>query len=957
MALDPGLRVSQYQKQFWGVEQGLPHNYVTSLAQSRDGFLWIGTDEGLVRFDGWKFRTPAAPASLRLDQRWVSALLPARDGALWTGTFDGQLAALGGTRAGKPLAAGGSIFALQEDREGVIRVSSRRGVFRVAAGELEREKGVGAPLETSWNVFATDAQGGSWVVDARGLNRLGSGSAVLALANGARHGQILTVAARGEGGLWLGTSKGVFLLERAARECVPLGTVPGLVVSLLEDRDGSLWVGTWGQGLYRLARGKVEGWTAKDGLPDDFIRTLAEDSEGNLWIGMRSGGLGRWKDPRIVPVGTAEGLAGNFASTVTADRQGALWLGTWRGGLYRLREGRLEPQPTPLPVLLSTIRTMAFDLEGHPWIGNWEGLFEFDGVRYRHYAEDAETPFRRVSVLLFDRRGALWVGTADQGLFRFREGRPGKEAPETLLAGQQIFSLLEDAQGRVWAGAAGGLGYFEAGGYRRVSEAGAEPVESLTEDSRGRVWATTAGGSVVVVSQAGVAVLGRALGLPAHALYRVLEDDAGSFWISSPRGLLELQGASLEEVLSGKRAQLEIVRYGTEDGMRTIECHGLSQPAGGRSRDGSLWFPTARGFVRVRPERPRPVPPLVARIEEIASDAGTTAPGGPLSFRPGTRNVEIRFTAVRLGDPGKVQFRFRMGGFDPEWVEAGAERSARYNQLPPGEHLFEVQAREAAGEWGGTAAIRIDQQPRFHETWWFVVLAGGATAGLIYALYRWRLFAVQSRYAAVLEERNRIGREWHDTLVAGFSAISLQLEAAMGRLREQPERASDILEVTRKMVHHYRAEARRVIWDLRDNRPAEETLPVAIENALRRVTDPRGIQGAVDVDGEAAEMPIETQHNVLRICQEAMSNAARHGAPSRIDVKLEYGRDRLRVRIHDDGRGFDARLTNSEANGHFGLTVMEERARRLGGRLTVESAPEQGTTVEADIPLSTGARP
>ncbi|HBY63683.1 MAG TPA: hypothetical protein DEH78_27990, partial [Solibacterales bacterium] len=518
--------------------------------------------------------------------------------------------------------------------------------------------------------------------------------------------------------------------------------------------------------------------------------------------------------------------------------------------------------------------------------------------------------------------------------------------PPAVLAGTEITALLESADGTVWVGASSGLHRLApaAATVERISGFTADPIHSLFEDAKGRVWAPAAAGTIVVVSATGLHVLDRRHGLPQHALYRVIEDASGNYWLSSGRGIFELKRGPLEAVLAGARQSLEVVLHGQDDGMRTIECHGLSQPSGGRDRDGGLWFPTARGFIRIRPQpaRARPAPRVV--IEEH--------PGAVLP--PGTRNVELRFTALRLSTPGKVRFRYRMTGYDPDWVDAGAERTARYNQLPAGPHRFEVQARDPEGEWSPAAAVTLDQQPRFSETWWFAALLGAGLVGAAAGVHRWRLHAIRGRYAAVVEERNRIGREWHDTLVAGFSAISLQIEAALASIAHRPDRASDILDMTRRMVHHYRAEARRVIWDLRDDRPEGETLPMAVENALRRVIENQGIEGAVSSEGAPVELPADLQHNVLRICQEAMSNSARHGNPSRIDVRLVFAPGELKAVVSDNGCGFRADRSSAVAAGHFGLTVMQERARRHGGSLRIESQSGRGTTVETVIPLHGG---
>ncbi len=954
-ALDPSLSISQYHKQYWQVEQGLPHTYVTAINQAPDGYLLVGTDEGLARFDGLNFLPLPADPSLHLSRRWVSSLLVAGNKSIWIGTFDGQLIELRGNQTVGIHQTGGSVFDLVETSAGVVWASTRNGVFRLHRGAIKKEPGLAPPLETSWNVLATDSRENVWIVTAQGLFLHHGGSTKLYLANGGTHGDILSVRAGLANTLWLGTTAGLFsLADDASAAPVRVAGVLGPVVSILADPDGAVWSGTWGQGFYRINGNRVDRWTTRDGLSDDFIRTLTQDREGNLWIGTRSGGLGRWRETRLVPYGAAEGLAGNYATTVAADPRGDIWLGTWRGGLYRLNKGVPESQPLPVPTLYFSIRALAFDRLGHQWIGNWEGLFAFDGVRYHRFAANADSPYRRISSLLFSRDGALWIGTADHGVYRFAAGRPTEQIPPPLLPGAEITALHEDASSKIWIGTTQGLALLESGSGKSVGFVQGLPrdgIESLFEDSRHRVWASTSSGTLLVIDGPSRRVLDQQSGLPRHPLYRVLEDSAGSFWVSSPRGILELRGEAMEQVLTGKRTSLEVMTYNQDDGMRTIECHGLSQPSGWRALDGSLWFPTAKGFVQVRQAKPHSLPPPHVVLEEVSSEAGPLQFGPQIELRAGARNVEIRFAALRLSSPLKVQYRYRMTGFDPEWNAGDEGRSARYNQLPPGPHTFEVQGRDPFGEWSETTTLTLRQQPRFHQTWWFLFLLGLASTGAVAAVYRWRLHTVRSRYASVMEERNRIGREWHDTLVAGFSAISLQLEAAHSRLTDQPARTAEILEVTRKMVHHYRAEARRVIWDLRDNRPEGETLPVALANALSRATESRGIEGVVNLEGVEFELPVDLRHNVLRICQEAIANAAGHGAPSQIVVTITYAPERLTAAVHDDGRGFLPDAASGEANGHFGLMVMQERARRFGGQLVIESAPGVGTTIKASIPL------
>jgi len=948
-ALDPAVSVSQYHKQYWQVEQGLAHNYVYSIVAAPNAHLHIATAEGLVRFDGLTFSPLSTRPESLVSHRWISALLAGRNGSLWAGTFDGDLIEIQDGAVKARHALGGSIFDLIEDGEGAVWISTRNGVFRLAAAGIEKQNELRAPSETSWNVLFLDSIGQLWVVTRDGLFQRRGDHFIRYAANEPERGEILTAHRARNGVMWLGTSRGLYSITDR------VGALPGVagpIVALLEDQDGVLWAGSWGKGLYRINHDRVQHWSAAEDLPDDFIRTLAEDHEGNLWIGMRSGGLGRWRDTRILPHGTPEGLAGEYASVVARGPDGSLWLGTWRGGLYRLTGGVLQSQPLPLPRLYFTIRAIAFDWQNHLWIGNWEGLFEFDGRRYHRYGAETESPIHRVTALLFDRSRVLWVGTSNQGLLRFPGGRPATQPRNAMFPEFEITALMQSAAGDIWVGTTGGLYRILVDGQDPRSPAAlpGRSVRSVFEDSRGRIWAAAAG-ALLVVTPRGSLVLDRNHGLPELSFYRIEEDTSGNFWVSSSRGLLELKAASVEQVLQGASQTLSWVSYDREDGLRTLECHGLSQPPGARAPDGSLWFPTSRGFIQVQPRMRRALPPPRVVFEGITGEGGmpVLTPEGEL--RRGARNIEIRFTALRFSTPGKVRFRYRLSGVDPDWVDAGNERKARYNQIPAGASRLEVQARDPWGDWGDSASIHLYQQPSVTQTWWFHLLTGLAAVAAVAAFYRWRLHAVRSRYAAILDERNRIGREWHDTLVAGFSAISLQIEAALAAIGSRPEQAAEILQVTRGMVHHYRAEARRVIQDLRENRPEGETLGAALEGALRRAIQQRPIQGSVVIEGQPCPIPAEIQHNILRICQEALANAVRHGDPGRIEVKVTYSPDAIRAIVQDDGCGFSVESAPTEGSGHFGITVMQERARRSGGRLSVESRPGRGTVVEAVIPI------
>ncbi|MGJ5815921.1 two-component regulator propeller domain-containing protein [Paludibaculum fermentans] len=969
LALDPGLRLSQYHKKVWQIEDGLPHNYVNAIQYGPGGYLLVGTGEGLARFDGVRFTPLAGTAPIERD--WVSALAPATRDAYWIGTYYQDLYRLENHALRHMFRGNASLMGFFADSAGTLWISAN-GIFRLDA-KGPAPIGVGPSAGNAWHVIAEDPRHRIWIAAGGGLHCYENGRVRLVVRDGAPHGGLLSVMAGPDGVVWAGTSNGLYQVRESAG-AVTLVRQPGVngpVVKTLRDRDGILWAATWGQGLYRITPAGAENWSTRDGLSDDFIRTLFEDHDGNLWIGSRSGGLSRWKNPLVEPFGVPEGLGGNFASAVMEDKSGGLWMGTWRSGLFRLRGGIFQSMPTPLPALDLGIRSLADDGRGGLWLGTWEGLHHFDGRVY----DPRLLVNGSVSALLLDRTGGLWV--AGSALRYFPSGNPAAangavsvsermtprnsptnlrpsppEPGQLLLRGVNTNCLLQDRQGRVWAGTDSGVAVFENGHLtwiRREQGLADDYVTSLTEDTQGRIWASTRAGYLAYLHDARATSLGPREGLPGHSLFKLLDDQAGSHWISSSRGIVRIPSSQLDDVLTGRRQSVDATLYEQEDGLRTIECHGISQPSGWRDKEGSLWFPTAKGFVRIRPThavRP-PAPPV--RIEEILAGAQPLAE--PIELQPGARDLEVRFTALRFSSPAHLRFRYRLEGNDPGWIERPGERSARYSTVPLGLHRLLVEAREPGGPWSQPVSINIRQLPRFYQTAWFFTAVLLGLAALGYAFYRWRIFVLRGRYKAVLAERNRISREWHDTLLAGFSAISWQLDATLTRLKEQPARAAEAVDVARQMVHHYRAEARRVIWDLRENDPVSESLQDAVARTMEQITAGTGVATKLEVTGSPGVISSDLRQNALRICQEATANAVRHGKAANVLVGIQYTPEAVHLRIRDDGAGFEPKRALSTRSGHFGLIVMQERARRFGGALHIESAPGSGTIVEADLPL------
>lgn len=924
-ALDPSVGMSQYARRHWQVEEGLPQNYVTWISQSPEGYLLVGTAGGAARFDGLRFTPLVLDAATGRSREWITVIQPGPHGTTWVATRDDGFYQLGHRRW--PIRFDNLIVNRQGEPIGL-----GPGLHRLSGGELQRLRSGLSPADPSWSGLLELPGGGLLAAAAQGLLLFPDVAAppVTLLRPDAPSGRVLAVAQARRGGYWLGTTAGLYHARLEANRAVSLTAIAGVrgpVVSIVDDRDGALWAATWGFGLYRIVAGRAEAFTIDHGLPDNFVHVLFEDREANLWIGTRAG-LSRWKSTPIVPFGTTEGLGGQFLSSISGDAQGNIWMGTWRSGLYRVREGRPERVPLPQPDLRVLVRATASAPDGTLWMSDWGTLYHREGARWIRWDATGLDPNPQVNALLFDRRGRLWIG-ADSGLFEQRDAQP-----RARLSGHSISALHQDVRGRIWAGGPMGL-YRLDGDAEPVAIAGLPhpTITSIGEDGAGRIWVTTRANGLVLIGDTGVRVFDQRHGLPALPLYAAIDDSRGSLWLSSPAGIFEVQQTLLAELIAGRRSRIPVIAYGQDDGMRTIECQNVGHPSAWKDGAGDIWFPTVRGAVRIRP-RARQVPAPPAVIVETAQTM--------------RQSHTVTFTAARLGAPSRIEFRYRLEGSQNEWTYLGSDRTLRYDSLPAGTHTLLLAARERGGDWGPPALVTLTQAPRWHETMAFRLLLAASVAALLYLLYRWRMYILRTRYAAVLVERNRIAQEWHDTLLAGFSAISWQLDVALQRLKQKPETAAATVETARTMVHHYRAEARRVIWDLRHDAPEPTSLDTAIRGALQQLTGERGIASHVAVEGTTRPLPGDLAQNLLRICQEAAANAVSHGQPSRIDVTLHYDAAAVAVTVRDDGRGFDPRAVSP---GHFGLDIMRERARRFGGELHVDSTAGSGTVISAAIPL------
>jgi ligand-binding sensor domain-containing protein/signal transduction histidine kinase/CheY-like chemotaxis protein len=791
LALDPARRVTQYGHDSWKDEDGLPQNTVFALAQSRDGFLWVGTWEGLARFDGVHFTVFDKRNTPEMRDEMVRALLEDEAGTLWVGTARGLLLYREGRFQRVSPETGlaeAQVNALVLSGDGGLWVGTETGLFLLKDGQARRH-GPELPRQDV-RALLVDHDGVLWVGTPRGLSRLAEGRLEsVPLPAGLGSAPVRTLLEGHGETLWVGTGAGLLRLHEGRAHVYT--THDGLpypgVRALAEDRHGNLWVGTDNGRLARLSGDTFSVLGAREGFSGEQVYSLLEDREGNLWVGPAMGGLHRLRDTPFVTFGTPEGLMGNLATVVMEDRHGALWLGASGGGLSRLKDGVLTHFGPEQGLPEDNIRALAEDRDGSLWVGTSRGAFRYDGQRFTRMGQEHGLASDLLFSIFVDSRGDVWFGTSG-GLSRLRNGTFTTFGPERGGPSEPVVSITEDTEGTLWFGSFSGLyrrlkGTFTR--YTTVDGLTGDRVLEVYADPRGSLWVGTSAG-LTLLRGGRFTRFTTAQGLYDDAVFRILEDAQGFLWTSCNKGVSRLSRRELEEVAEGGRSTVRPLFFDRRDGLRSAECNGAVQPAGWRSREGGLWFPTTAGWVSVEPEkvveRRAPAEP---RLDEVRVQGRPVLASQKLVLEPGQRDVEFRFTALSLGDSTRLPMRYRLEGYDEDWVDAGDRRVVSYTNLSPGDYTFIVTAANRDGVWSEPGArVALTLVPRLYQKVWFLALCGLGVVALgmgVYALRVGRLKRRERQLEARVDERTRelaaANRELDENLRALRQAQSQLVQA------------------------------------------------------------------------------------------------------------------------------------------------------------------------------------
>ncbi len=989
-ALDPQKRISQFTHTSWTAKDGVP-GPVRAIAQTPDGYLWLGTGAGLYRFDGLHFVAWEPTSGEQILVSSVLSLCTSRDGSLWIGFSSGGISQLrNGHLKNYSHADGvpdGGILSIVEDGNGSIWAGGQYGLSKLNGGSWHHVGVESGYLAPGAQVLFVDRRSTLWVA----TDGLDFGlskdpvrrNTILTLAPNAKSfvatrehvGQVLMMAEAPNGDVWIADTSGHTVRPIIDRDKagIKIGAEP---LCVLFDRDWSLWIGPDQVGLRRVADVRQSKMSVLDepreGLSSDRVYSALEDREGNLWFGTASG-LDRFRENKAISYSNAEGLIPDQTIAVASTGDGSVWLVGYAGNtVQRFRQGRFTRSKLPPYSRSDTTRILSLYADGNSsvWVGGSFGLAkETDGKVSFIKVPDIENG-AMVHAIARDAGGNLWItvwgGDNGGGVLRLRDGKWTDFRNRVHLPQYRCRVLYGDPLGRLWLGFEDGeVAVHENEEFHVYSTRDGLPggrVMAITKDRAGNFWIGSEGG-LSHFDHGRFVTLTKTNGLPGNSVSGIAEDDEGFLWLTGTLAILQVSSRELEKALLSPSYRMQGASFDATDGLRGLPRQREPFPTAIRSTDGRLWFSTSEGVAVIDPRHmPKNMVPPPVTIEALKADDRTLTPSSGLRLRPGTRNLQFEYAALSLTAPEHIQFRYKLDGYDDDWRGPVSAREVTYTNLPPRNYRFRVIACNSDGVWNDAGAtLDFSVAPAWYQTNWFLAVSVIIGLFVLWVLYQLRRRQLAHQFSMGLEarvnERTRIARELHDTLLQSFHGLMLRFQAASNLLPTRPDEAKQRLDNAIDQAAQAITEGRDAVHELRSSAAVTPDLSLAISALGKELAAEQTCQdfpdSHVQVEGTPRNLDPILRDEVYRIAAEAVRNAFRHAQARRIEVDIRYDEGQLRVRVRDDGKGIDPKFRGEqERAGHWGLNGMRERAKAVGGNLAVWSKVESGTEVELTIPAS-----
>lgn len=958
---------SDYSLREWHVQDGLPHDEVSSVRQARDGYIWAATAEGLARFDGVHFEDFSSILPANGASRAVRAMAETADSGLVLASEAGGVWLLrDGIAQAATFARDKVVNALFAEPDGTLWMSCEdRTVLRQHGTQTESFGPDQIPNGRPVAYFARDGRGRVWIATGTFLARYEQGRLVPFPGNFSRS-ELRVASSRGNGP-WIVTQDRVYRCDGDRLDAgVPVPPLVGAhyVRALFEDHAGQLWLGTRSQGLFAINQGTCRPMPSSS----EDILAISEDTEGDIWVATNGGGLDCLRPRDFQLFDQAAGLLDNFSYTVCQDEEGTIWFGNRDGGLARARDGIVETVPPPPS--WSKISAMSVFPDGHGglWVTGGTHVHKLTlGPEPRWTRIDAVPSLAVLRVSLVARNGDLWLAIDPDKIARLTDERFDLFGRADGFEGRQVRCIAEDPAGRIWAGTADGrVLRFDGTRFEQVSldrGGAAAPVQAIYFDPGGTVWLGTAGRGLLALTRDGVHAIDRTDGLADNFISQIIADDRGYLWFGSTRGIFYVARKELDDCVARRATQVHPTIVGRDDGVKGISCLGIFQPAAWKARDGRLWFATRKGVLSFDPatvisdDQPPPV-----SIAEVMFDSHPHALGraGPLRVPATVRRLEFRFSVLRFSAPDRVQVKYRLDGFDSEWLAAGPDRIAVFPTLPPGSYELQVIASLGNGLWSErplTWAITVP--PR----WWQrldlqVLLLLGLVAAVAAAVRAWshrrlrRKLERLERESAIERERTRIARNIHDDLGASLTRISLLTQCA--------EPAGEAAHAAR-INHIYQTAGEiirsmdEIVWAVDPRHDNLESLAGYFGNFAQKFLGFAGIRCRLAIPDRLPALGLTSQmrHHLFLCFKEALNNVVRHAAADAVTITLHLTGRTLTIQVADNGAGLNAPPADTHriSTGH-GLENMRQRMAELGGRFSLERVEDRETVITFTVELA-----